>query len=597
MAEQLPRAFGDYVLERRLGVGGMAETFAARRGAMQQRVCVKRVLPAFSCDPDFVRQFQSEARLAGRLRHSNVVGVVDFGLVEDELYLALELVEGVDLRALLLHQPERRLPEDVAALIALELAYALEYAHAEQIVHRDVTPSNVLLSVRGEVKLADFGVAKALTSSAIPTASGVHKGKVPYMAPEQMKGGAIDGRTDVFSLGVTLFEMLAGRRPYVGAHDVEVMMRMLGGERPTLRELVTTAMEPVVELCLAADPSCRPTAGELVQLLAPTVRADSRSMLTRLVQGAFDADASVGTDLAASVAPLASSALVGRAPEALSVAATPMTHATSPQRASTRPRVGVAGAANAQSGSGEGSVEPIVRVTGDGVAGEAVGGAAASRSTSPSVTLVVGLVGLVGLLGALAVYLVRSSAVAERPAAIAPRSVEATSSRNEPPRAADAERPSAPSQAQARAPSAEAPEATTPARADQGRGTPRTERSRAPAPAAPPVTANDAPANDAIELPAARPEPVTVPVEPVSAVERPPEARGAVAESHGRVRVSLVPWGEVWVGERFMGRAPVELSLPAGNHTIRIGMGRPTRSERIRVVSGALRDVEFVFED
>ena len=295
MAERLPRAFGDYVLERRLGVGGMAETFVARRGATLQHVCVKRVLPAFSSDREFVQQFEREARLAGRLRHSNVVGVVDFGAVEGELFLALELVEGVDLRALLSSQPQRRLREDVAALVALDLAYALEYAHGEQVVHRDVTPSNVLLSVRGEVKLADFGVAKALTTSTLPTASGFLKGKVPYMAPEQMKGGAIDGRTDVFSLGVTLFEMLAGRRPFVGAHDVEVMMRVLAGERPRLSELAPgTSLEPLIDATLAIDHARRPTTSDLVQTLAPLVGPGSRQELARLVRAAFGAEVPEG---------------------------------------------------------------------------------------------------------------------------------------------------------------------------------------------------------------------------------------------------------------------------------------------------------------
>ncbi|MCB9614511.1 MAG: serine/threonine protein kinase [Sandaracinus sp.] len=188
MAERLPRAFGDYVLERRLGVGGMAETFVARRGATRQRVCVKRVLPAFCRDAEFVRQFEREAQLAGQLRHSNVVGVVDFGASRRR---ALPGARAGGRR-----RPSRAPagttgsppPRNVAALVALDLAYALDYAHTEQVVHRDVTPSNVLLSVRGEVKLADFGVAKGLTGQTLPTASRLLKGKVPYMAPEQMSG-------------------------------------------------------------------------------------------------------------------------------------------------------------------------------------------------------------------------------------------------------------------------------------------------------------------------------------------------------------------------------------------------------------------------
>ncbi|HJL39602.1 MAG TPA: serine/threonine-protein kinase, partial [Polyangiaceae bacterium LLY-WYZ-15_(1-7)] len=278
MVEALPRQFGSYVLERRLGVGGMAETFVARRAAydgVEQRVCLKRVLPAFNQDPTFVRQFQREAKLAGRLRHSHVVGVLDFGEHQGEQYMALELVDGVDLRALLASSEDGRLPPALAALIALDLAYALEYAHEQGVVHRDVTPSNVLLSQRGEVKLADFGVAKALTGATIATASGFVKGKVPYMAPEQMRGTDVDGRADVFSLGVTLFEMLAGRRPFVGQHDVEVMMKILEGERATLREVapdVPEALAAAVEGCLHTDREQRwDDAGALIDALTPTL--------------------------------------------------------------------------------------------------------------------------------------------------------------------------------------------------------------------------------------------------------------------------------------------------------------------------------------
>jgi len=180
-----PREFGSYRLVRRLGVGGMAETFEAARtgtGGFEQRVCLKRVLPAYSHDPEFIGRFRREAKLAAQLRHSNIVGVTDFGEVEGVSYMALELVDGVDLRSLLRSLEGEKLTPEMVVLIGLDLAYALEHAH-QSIIHRDVSPSNVLISRAGETKLADFGIAKAIESAAATASKGV-QGKIPYMSPE-----------------------------------------------------------------------------------------------------------------------------------------------------------------------------------------------------------------------------------------------------------------------------------------------------------------------------------------------------------------------------------------------------------------------------
>ena len=173
--------FGPYALVRPLGVGGMAETFVAKRqgpGGFVQRVCLKRVLPAFNQDPRFVEQFLQEARLAATLRHGNIVGVIDFGEHEGVYYMALELVEGCDLRQLMIAQPAYRVPVELTVQVILSLADALDYAHnaeiseeAHGLVHRDLSPGNVLLSRSGGVRLADFGIAKARLKSTGPTAA------------------------------------------------------------------------------------------------------------------------------------------------------------------------------------------------------------------------------------------------------------------------------------------------------------------------------------------------------------------------------------------------------------------------------------------
>jgi serine/threonine protein kinase len=251
----------------------MAETFEAARsgqGAFEQRVCLKRVLPAFSEDDVFVSRFRREAKLAARLRHTNIVGVIDVGEIDGVHYMTLELVDGVDLRSFLKSCPEEKLSPDTVALIALDLAYALEHAHGT-LVHRDISPSNILLSRSGETKLADFGIAKAIDNAAV-TASRSAQGKVPYMSPEHVRGDAVDGRADLFSLGVVLFEAAAGVRPFDGAHDVETMQRILDGERRPLADLapdIPPALRQVIERLIEVDPEVRtPSAARLIEELA-----------------------------------------------------------------------------------------------------------------------------------------------------------------------------------------------------------------------------------------------------------------------------------------------------------------------------------------
>jgi serine/threonine protein kinase len=290
--------FGAFRIVRRLGVGGMAETFVAeRRGpaGFEQRVCLKRVLPAFCEDAAFVAMFQNEARLAARLTHPHIAQVYDFGEVEQQWWMALEFVDGVDLRALLdavraLGQP---LPLDLVLLVVADVCAALAYAHEPSLegrpslVHRDVSPSNVLLSYDGAVKLADFGIAKPASGDRA-TASGI-KGKVPYMSPEQALGGAVDGRSDLFSLGVMAFEMLAGRRPFDGATDLATLSNLVAGVRPSLAALAPHAPAPLVALVerlIEPDRDARPaSASDVLDALSSTSPPlSSRRVLGQLVR-------------------------------------------------------------------------------------------------------------------------------------------------------------------------------------------------------------------------------------------------------------------------------------------------------------------------
>ncbi|MEM7435539.1 MAG: serine/threonine-protein kinase, partial [Myxococcota bacterium] len=222
----------------------------------EQRVCVKRILATFQQEPEFVAMFRREARLSALLHHGNIARVLDFGVVGGAHYLALELIEGSDLRGLMDAERNegRTLDPQLVLYLARSLGSALEFAHtadergvAAGILHRDLSPSNVLLSFAGEIKLADFGIAKqthrpgSLRSTAI-------KGKVPYMAPEYALGRHYDARTDLFSLGVLLYECLVGRRPFDGDNDIET----LDNARHGIHEPLESAAPATPKVLIAA---------------------------------------------------------------------------------------------------------------------------------------------------------------------------------------------------------------------------------------------------------------------------------------------------------------------------------------------------------
>jgi len=283
MVPATPERFGDYELLERLGVGGMAETFLAIRrgpGGFEQRVCLKRILPTFVGDAEFVEMFLREARMSALLHHGHIARVLDFGIVGSTHYLTLELIEGTDLRAALRHLRLRgeSLDPGLTSYVAHALTAALDFAHtadddgcAAGIVHRDVSPSNVLLSEAGEVKLADFGIAKA-TNHPGSAQSGALKGKIPYMAPEYALGRHCGPRSDLFSLGVVLYECLAGYRPFDGGSDIQTLDRARNGRHDLLHEAAPDAPTPLadaIEALLAANPDDRPSnAAELITMLA-----------------------------------------------------------------------------------------------------------------------------------------------------------------------------------------------------------------------------------------------------------------------------------------------------------------------------------------
>ena len=241
----------------------MAEVFVASTlGAegFNRRVAIKRVLPGFCDDPQFVQMFIKEAQLSSRLVHQNIVSVLDFDHDADlGLILIMELVEGRDLDLLLSSGP---LPYDVVIYVITEVLRGLDYAHSHPsgaIIHRDVSPHNVLVSWDGSVKLSDFGIAKALDASEV-TVSVLFKGKPAYMSPEQANGQPLDRRTDLFSVGVMLWEMLAGRRLFLAEDTRATLAALLFGKVPrprSVRRGVPKDLERVAMTLLERAPAAR----------------------------------------------------------------------------------------------------------------------------------------------------------------------------------------------------------------------------------------------------------------------------------------------------------------------------------------------------
>lgn len=269
-----PVRYGRYILLDRLGVGGMAEVYRALAigpEQFQRQVVVKRILPHLSQNEAFVKMFIVEATLCGRLSHPNIVHVHDFGRQDDQYFIAMEYVHGATVSATLrkLAQAGRRMPPTIAAEIARQTCLGLGYGHALVgedgkplgIIHRDITPANVMVSYTGVVKVLDFGIARAAgEAKAVITDAGQVKGKSSYLAPEQLKGGPIDGRVDIFAAGIVLHEMLTGRRLFKADSPLQTMQLIQSMEIPPPSKshaAVPARLDEIVARALERDPDKR----------------------------------------------------------------------------------------------------------------------------------------------------------------------------------------------------------------------------------------------------------------------------------------------------------------------------------------------------
>jgi serine/threonine protein kinase len=285
-----------YELKRLLGRGGMAEVYEATQrgeGAFERRVAVKRLLPDAAQNDSLRRSFLDEASIAARLHHASIVSVLDFGILDGQAFQVLELVVGADLSALLraVREAGSTFPEALALYVCREVAHALHYAHGLSaegrplgIVHRDVKPSNVLVSAAGEVKLTDFGIAFANERSE-RTQTGVVKGTMSYMAPEQLMGGRVDARADVFSLGCMLHALLNGQSPLT---DPSVVALLVAGGTLPLSPSITPDIAQVIQRATHGLREQRyPTAGAmahaLTELLSTRSLPDGKQALAALM--------------------------------------------------------------------------------------------------------------------------------------------------------------------------------------------------------------------------------------------------------------------------------------------------------------------------
>ena len=293
MEQQAPVVYGKYQLIERLARGGMAEVFKAKSHGVEgfeKILVIKRILAELGENPQFVEMFINEAKIAVTLSHANIVQVFDLGLADETYFIAMEYVAGADLATVLrrARKYNKPLSMELAVFIVSETAKGLDYAHRRKdaelrplnIVHRDVSPQNILLSYEGEVKLTDFGIAKARTTVEQETAAGVLKGKYAYMAPEQARGKEVDARTDIFALGTVLYETLSGVNPFVRKSTYETLQRVRDGAADPIREVapdVPEELAAIVERAMQPDPSARyANAGVLYEELIQFLYASSR---------------------------------------------------------------------------------------------------------------------------------------------------------------------------------------------------------------------------------------------------------------------------------------------------------------------------------
>jgi eukaryotic-like serine/threonine-protein kinase len=280
---------GRYELLKRIGRGGMADVFLGTDRLLDRQVAIKMLFPEFAVDPNFVERFRREAQAAANLNHPNIVNVFDWGKHASTYFIAMEYVDGRTLADIL--RSNGHLTSKQAAEIATEVAAALGFAHAAGLVHRDIKPANILIGTNGSVKVADFGIARALNApiESSLTQAGAVMGTATYFSPEQAQGAQPDPRSDLYSLGVVMYEMIAGRPPFTGDNPVSIAYRQVHDYPTPLNQLVADVPRPyeaIVAKLLSKDPAVRYSTADALREDLRRFRTGERPVALQAAAGA-----------------------------------------------------------------------------------------------------------------------------------------------------------------------------------------------------------------------------------------------------------------------------------------------------------------------
>jgi serine/threonine-protein kinase len=573
----------NYRLVRRIAQGGMGEVFLARQegpARFAKWVVIKRVLPAIARNPESVEMFLSEARLAAQLTHPNIVQIFELGQHGESFFIAMEYVHGRSVREIIrkLKASGQRLPLRIAARIAQQTLEGLHYAHSLvgdddlplKIIHRDATPDNILVSYRGDVKLVDFGIAKAATVEVV-TQAGAVKGKFPYLAPEQFISGPVDARTDIYTVGVGLYECVTGVRPFAGPSDAEIMRQVIQ-ERPVPAEERNPDLPPrfaaIIARALAKNPDERFSTAEQMAQALEEVHLDLGTPVTSSHLGAFMRDV-FGDDARLPISVTDSG----------SMPAIVLSHGGKPVAAP--PAVDFDAATKAHS---SGSSLPRLEVE------------VATPSPPPRsrrwLPMAVSLgVALTICLGGIAWLELRHPA---RPEPLAAGGRDAPTPPPEPMRQ---ELPRAPPPAPAPLPPPEP--SNGPAELEPSERTEPSAPKKQPSSAKDPTLARQRKPKSSGHLPEKTPliastAPAATPYDNRALAAEPPAAPepAAVAPTPGRLMVRVNPWGEVMIGNKSFGVTPIApISLAPGKQTITIRNSRLNVEKKVEVTIPSAEDV------
>ncbi len=260
---------GRYEIQEKIGVGGMAVVYRGRDLKLERNVTVKVLKEEFTAEDDFKSRFTTEARSAARLSHPNIVNVYDVGEDNGIYYIVMEYVHGDTLKKVI--KENAPLDEVVTLSIAIQMAAALANAHKNGVVHRDIKPENILISVDGTIKITDFGIARAADVSTVTMTTNA-VGSVYYFSPEQARGGYVDEKSDIYSIGITMFEMLTGHVPFDGNNSIAIALKHLNNEMPDIRQFNPNVSDTIISIINKASAKKRTTDTAQAMTFFPTLK-------------------------------------------------------------------------------------------------------------------------------------------------------------------------------------------------------------------------------------------------------------------------------------------------------------------------------------